>query len=1039
MRSCWERILSDSSSTLPPEHKASVGHGGHRIDAGKNLWKGHTVKIDNATTDVVWGRANFDQKILTSARSGALIMWDIGKSGASKFDGDLRVWDLRDMAKSITRIHHPTSVRAVSFSPDSHNPVQAVVGLDNGSIYRFLGYSWDLKMAQRGQLDRIPVAHSGPILSLDWCAGSNIPSQGAISSTFSGMTSVFAESTATGTTGNSGSSRGWVVSGGLDRMVKAWDMTTPGNLSHISYVPAYTLSVSFPVRRVLWRPGYECEVAVVSNWESGIGSNQDLSASGSENGAVAEGENDVVAPVPTRVGGDTGDAVEIWDVRRGYIAKWAVGGSAVEGGVTDIAFADSHALWAQHSSGTFSQLDLRHSTRPLDLIPRVAVTWDATGTLAFVSDKRLRWEVPYDDIDPAKIPVLTERSERPKALGDGSYKSTSQNFGTYGYDHSPEDLDAFEKLARGRVQAAQTWMLLQSLLIPPTPTPSPSRPPSPALSPLPMISPALPHSASAPAAVPSEQSRTFAASCNPATAPIFVGLTFTSLCGAYTCISINGYLKPAYCFFSIPSFLHLHPSVVWCKLHPTQVTCSVIPTSVNFVSIADASQRECWVTWSVGDGALDDSDSSNSSKGGGSGSDDGHHIAETADRPPGLILSPTAISFHRLSTGTPNPSPLSRVAGQHVLTEDEREDEKDDEGDSPSPASTDTGSNSSNEEGSARLISSRKSYSVQRSKSRSQTRSRKGSMIRAKARSRSTTLAVPIPVSTQPRGHHALVKQGSASSMRTVTAEDTSFRENEHEHRGAIEEVRERMSFRGGAFVEGSSGARGHRGASIAAGSLLSTSSIRGRQNANNNTKRTKQTEEIREQERRLTQAAWAAVRALLEWYAEEGDMQMCALMALVAQEELAVSKQRLVMFVEGYIASDDSFLDLLPFGKYSKQHASPSHLPVRAMLFQCPVCSHGGHQECYRRYHAEQPMLEVHMPPSPSLSEIGLRGRSLSRSGTEMAEDEGSNSTDGKFEASGLPTPATLAQTRRLMGHPCAAGCGHYCWMANERVEEVL
>lgn len=132
-------------------------------------------------------------------------------------------------------------------------------------------------------------------------------------------------------------------------------------------------------------------------------------------------------------------------------------------------------------------------------------------------------------------------------------------------------------------------------------------------------------------------------------------------------------------------------------------------------------------------------------------------------------------------------------------------------------------------------------------------------------------------------------------------------------------------------------------------------------------------------------------------------------------------------------------FLNLLPLGKYSRQHVSPSHLPVRAMLFQCPVCSHGGHQECYRRYHAEQPMLEVHMPPSPSLSELGLRGRSLSRSGTEIAEDEGSNSTDGKFEASGLPTPATLAQTRRLMGHPCAAGCGHYCWMANERVEEML
>ena len=32
--------------------------------------------------------------------------------------------------------------------------------------------------------------------------------------------------------------------------------------------------------------------------------------------------------------GEGSDPVEIWDVRRGYIAKWVVNGSAVEGGVT---------------------------------------------------------------------------------------------------------------------------------------------------------------------------------------------------------------------------------------------------------------------------------------------------------------------------------------------------------------------------------------------------------------------------------------------------------------------------------------------------------------------------------------------------------------------------------------------------------------------------------------------------------------------------------------------------------------------------------
>jgi hypothetical protein len=30
----------------------------------------------------------------------------------------------------------------------------------------------------------------------------------------------------------------------------------------------------------------------------------------------------------------TGDSVEIWDVRRQYIAKWLLNNSAVEGGVT---------------------------------------------------------------------------------------------------------------------------------------------------------------------------------------------------------------------------------------------------------------------------------------------------------------------------------------------------------------------------------------------------------------------------------------------------------------------------------------------------------------------------------------------------------------------------------------------------------------------------------------------------------------------------------------------------------------------------------
>ncbi|THH21492.1 hypothetical protein EW146_g117 [Bondarzewia mesenterica] len=934
--------ISPSSSTLTPDHKSSVGLGGHRIDASRNLWKGGTVKIDNVTTDVVWGRSTFDQKIITSARSGALIMWDLNKMGASKFDGDLRVWDLRDMSKSIARIHHPTSVRAVSFSPDSHNPVQAVVGLDNGSIYR-----WDLKMAQRGQLDRVPVAHSGPILSLDWCIGPITPTQGVASSTFSSMASV----------------RGWLVSGGLDRTVKVWDMTTPSHNSHISHVPAYTLSTSFPVRRVLWRPGYECEVAIVSNWEFGAGSNQDMTASGSENGG--EVEMDTVVRAPHRGAGDCGDPVEIWDVRRGCIAKWVVGGSAVEGGVMgvfapeDIAFGDSHALWVQHSSGTFAQLDLRNSTRPLDSIPRMAATWDVTGSLAFVSDKKARWEVPYDDIDPAKKQSLTEGKNKPKALGDGPYKPMTQFFGTYGFDQPSGDLEAFEGTATGyiyegatksaicgtnaevahqhnRVHAAQTWLLLQSLLTPTTPTPLQSRPPTPPLSPLPLMYPTFPHSLSAPAAIPSTGGvHASPSSLHPPTrastsdlppppprnspghsprrgtpplrsspsnspSPHRVPSVFAlSITASPESLNTPSTSRPTSIFprrSSNSSLLDQRPRAFSSFRRPSiSSPSSSIPLSDSIGSLSSAPIN----LRHVGEGALDDSDSSSGSGTSGKSVGETMTSADRERRVP-LAVTPINLAFTRLQGGAPHPSPLSRVAGQQTWTEDEHEDGQDDEDDSPSPCSTDTEPHSSEEDGSTRLVLAKMASNVQRSKSRSQTRSRGTSIIRAKTRSRNSTVADSAPMLIQPQAPPLLEKQNSKTSVRTVTVEDTSSKGHEHEA-GRMSE--ERLSLRGlGVGIDGSPGQGKLGTAGAVEGSLLGMSLVRGRRVRNDSMQEQRLKEDIRQQEERLYDVGWKAARAALEGYAEEGDMQMCAMMSLVAQDCLEVSNQRLVAFVESYI-----------------------------------------------------------------------------------------------------------------------------------------
>jgi hypothetical protein len=64
----------------------------------------------------------------------------------------------------------------------------------------------------------------------------------------------------------------------------------------------------------------------------------------------------------------------------------------------DIAFGDSHSLWTQHSSGAFSQLDLRHAWKPLDAVSSTALCWEVSGALAFVSDSPSSHSIPYDDV-----------------------------------------------------------------------------------------------------------------------------------------------------------------------------------------------------------------------------------------------------------------------------------------------------------------------------------------------------------------------------------------------------------------------------------------------------------------------------------------------------------------------------------------------------------------------------------------------------------------------------------------------------------------
>jgi len=214
--------------------------------------------------------------------------------------------------------------------------------------------------------------------------------------------------------------------------------------------PTYTLHPSYPIRRVLWRPGYECELAVVSHADFSVSSQHidHLSPSsppstrgrGPSSGLQSRAGSSICLDTTVRSLNDhkltqkesksssmslseqqhstnpISDAVEIWDVRRSWLPKWSVSGTSVEGGVTgtqystmvrhrilsyyhvDIEFADPYTLLAQSTNGTFTQLDMRDVTKPLDTISRASITWTPSSTFAFVIDNAPRSEIPYDDM-----------------------------------------------------------------------------------------------------------------------------------------------------------------------------------------------------------------------------------------------------------------------------------------------------------------------------------------------------------------------------------------------------------------------------------------------------------------------------------------------------------------------------------------------------------------------------------------------------------------------------------------------------------------
>ncbi|GAW01415.1 wd repeat-containing protein 24 [Lentinula edodes] len=908
---------------------SAVGKGGFRIEASRNLWDGSGLKIDSSSTCVAWCREEYKNKILTSARNGELIMWDINKSG-SKYerkskdhirsihalsispvvsnycitgssDGDLRVWDLREFQKSIMRVRHPTGIRTIVFSPVVWSPLQAVVGLDNGSIYR-----WDLKMGQRGSLDRIIVAHS------------------------------------------------------------ASEMAMVGSKSsHMPHKPTYTLHPSFQVRRVLWRPSHECEIAVISNGEFSSGSNPEMGSnatptvlpntpgvpvrtpstrnvqggqgiltkkgtgfglgldmSGNEGLRSKNGIGGfAVTGSPkgsSQIDGGVGDVTEIWDVRRGWIAKWHVNGSAAEGGSTDFAFGDPNTLWTQHGSGMFSQLDLRDATKPIDAIPQVSLTSNASGSLTFVSSSASRWEIPYDDIRPEVLKRAIKYGIKQKGIGDTVFQNTSQVIGTLD-GLAFDSLQTFVHLAKtyviegedrrkicssnaqiafeaGHLGAAQIWTLVAVSLTNIIPNP-PTRPPS---------KNNMVHSVSAPAIVshgadtsPGGKSTRGSEKASSIYSKQLYTRSLSRASGhtRRTTPSSSNNTSPHYGLTSLPpmtpmsgrlpAYLGRRESID-SSINGVPSMTSRRPSVYRRPSTSYSASPSSSSLKHVGEGALDDSDSSSSSEGEVNDNQSKDSFFDEESDMQKTHVSP-AVATSRIS----HPSPLSRVAGQHQWKGNDAEgevqdDENDDDEASASPRSTDSEASNGGNTSLTRTGISSNRRSLKRS---STSLTKRNIKTRGQSASFLTPVSSHLSMSSQQK---PLVRQDSNSSIRTVIAGgEVSYRGDRNEGNSlkaeetikqlrnvSIQQRKDKTSLP--EIMEGQFD-----------GEVLPSRQVVWTQ---------RHEDIVEKEEGKIRNVVWAAVYQKLEEFADDGDIQMCAMLAILISKELRLGKRRQLMFIDSYI-----------------------------------------------------------------------------------------------------------------------------------------
>jgi hypothetical protein len=188
--------------------------------------------------------------------------------------------------------------------------------------------------------------------------------------------------------------------------LQIWDMSQSWDRVPTSL---HTLHTAYPLRRVAWRPDHSTELAVVP---MSLSQTANLVDPGIASVSQGLGQESVAL--------DEDSHVEIWDVRRHHIAKYAL--PTVDGTAVEAAWSGPDTLVTAYQNGMFAQLDTRHKTIPLDTIPRQIVSWSARGELAYGIDRFKQGEIPFDDPKPEFANHWDKLGHKQKGPADPAYE-----------------------------------------------------------------------------------------------------------------------------------------------------------------------------------------------------------------------------------------------------------------------------------------------------------------------------------------------------------------------------------------------------------------------------------------------------------------------------------------------------------------------------------------------------------------------------------------------------------------------------------------